>query len=77
MNRRLLLMLWAILLLSFDVAQAQTRTVTGKVVASDGSALPAVSIRLKGTTTGAITDVDGNYRINVPQTGGVLVFFLR
>jgi TonB-dependent starch-binding outer membrane protein SusC len=72
--KRFLLLCFALCVAIVGESWAQTRTVTGKVIASDGSALPAVSIRLKGTTTGAITDVDGNYRINVPQTGGVLVF---
>jgi TonB-linked SusC/RagA family outer membrane protein len=36
--------------------------------------LPGVNVVLKGTTTGTVTDTDGNYRLNVPQTGGTLVF---
>ena len=54
---------------------AQDRTVSGKITsAEDGSALPGVTVVVKGTTTGTITDTDGNYRLNVPQDGGVLVF---
>ncbi|MEZ5199693.1 MAG: SusC/RagA family TonB-linked outer membrane protein [Bacteroidales bacterium] len=50
------------------------QTVTGTVKsASDGLALPGVSIAIKGTTQGAITNVDGTYSINVP-TGATLVF---
>lgn len=56
-------------------ALAQDRTVTGRVTgADDGLPLPQVSVFLKGTTTGAPTDADGNYRISVPQSGGILVF---
>jgi len=33
-----------------------------------------VNVVLKGTTNGTVTDADGNYRLNVPQEGGVLVF---
>ncbi|MFZ6666288.1 SusC/RagA family TonB-linked outer membrane protein [Peijinzhouia sedimentorum] len=65
------LLCFAVVNLSFG----QTRTITGTVTsAEDGEPLPAVSIQLKGTTTGAITELDGTYRINVPQDGGVLVF---
>ncbi|MFC2187922.1 TonB-dependent receptor plug domain-containing protein, partial [Fulvivirgaceae bacterium LMO-SS25] len=65
------LLCFAVVNLSFG----QTRTITGTVTsAEDGEPLPAVSIQLKGTTTGAITELDGTYRINVPQSGGVLVF---
>ncbi|MDH3710657.1 MAG: TonB-dependent receptor [Cyclobacteriaceae bacterium] len=54
---------------------AQDRTVTGNVTSADDAAgLPAVNVILKGTTTGATTDVDGNYRLSVPSAGGILVF---
>jgi len=52
-----------------------TGTVTGKVISSDDRAgLPGVSIRVKGTSTGISTDVNGNYRISVAQNNGVLIF---
>lgn len=53
----------------------ETRTVTGTVTsAEDGSALPGVNVLLKGTTTGTVTDSQGNYSIQVPTSGGTLVF---
>ena len=70
-----LLMTVLLCLAVVNLSFAQTRTITGTVTsAEDGEPLPAVSIQLKGTTTGAITELDGSYRINVPQDGGVLVF---
>lgn len=50
-------------------------TVTGTVTSSDdGMTLPGVSIMVKGTSTGTITDIDGRYSLgNVPQDA-VLVF---
>ncbi|MEM6525785.1 MAG: TonB-dependent receptor [Bacteroidota bacterium] len=54
---------------------AQERTVSGKVTSvEDGSALPGVNVILKGTASGAVTDIDGNYRLFVPSDGGTLVF---
>ena len=54
---------------------AQERTVTGKVTSSeDGTALPGVNVVLKGTTSGAVTDSDGKYIVNVPNDAGTLVF---
>ena len=51
------------------------RTVSGKVTSSeDGSSLPGVNVVLKGTTTGAVTDIDGNYKVSIPESGGILVF---
>ena len=68
------------LLLCFSLAfvlnaWAQERVVSGKVTAAeDGTTLPGVNVVLKGTTTGTVTDVDGNYRLGVPASGGTLVF---
>jgi TonB-linked SusC/RagA family outer membrane protein len=54
---------------------AQERIVSGKVTASeDGSPLPGVNVVLKGTTSGAVTDAEGKYSVNVPAQGGILVF---
>ncbi|MES3019432.1 MAG: SusC/RagA family TonB-linked outer membrane protein [Bacteroidota bacterium] len=56
-------------------ANAQVRDISGKVtVAEDGSTLPGVSVRLKGTNAGATTDANGMYRIQVPGNTAVLVF---
>ena len=51
----------------------QSITVKGKVTDNTGEPLPGVSIILKGTTTGVMTDIDGNYSINVPSSNAVLV----
>lgn len=56
-------------------ALAQTRTIHGTVTAADTKeTLPGASVLLKGTTTGAVSDLDGKYTIKVPQSGAVLVF---
>lgn len=53
---------------------AQQKNVTGVVTdADDGMPLPGVNIVIKGTSTGASTDFDGNYTIEVPENA-VLVF---
>ena len=53
----------------------QEKKVTGKVVGDDTQeGLPGVNVIVKGTTTGGITDVDGNYALNVPDEGATLVF---
>ena len=47
--------------------QAQQKRISGKVTDSSGSLLPGVSVVVKGTTTGVITDNNGAYSIpNVP-----------
>ncbi len=51
-------------------------TVSGRVTGEEGTGLPGVSVALKGTSLGAITDIDGNYTLTVPdgQENGTLVF---
>ena len=53
-----------LLVLSSATALAQ-RTVTGKVSDSFNDGIPGVSILIQGTTTGVVTDIEGNYTINV------------
>ncbi|MBD8488478.1 SusC/RagA family TonB-linked outer membrane protein [Echinicola sp. CAU 1574] len=56
-------------------AFAQSVTVTGTVTSEDnGEPIPGVSILVKGTSTGAVTDLDGVYSLDVPSGGEVLIF---
>ncbi|KAA6439143.1 TonB-dependent receptor [Dyadobacter flavalbus] len=50
------------------------RTITGKVTDETGEKIPGVSIVLKGSTTGTVSDADGAYSITVPDQGGTLIF---
>ncbi|MEQ8582076.1 MAG: SusC/RagA family TonB-linked outer membrane protein [Marinoscillum sp.] len=73
MKRILLLSFMLTFVFAFS-ALAQ-RTVSGTVTsAEDGSGIPGVNVVLKGTTTGTTSDLDGNYRLSVPEEGGTLVF---
>ncbi|MFP4292850.1 MAG: SusC/RagA family TonB-linked outer membrane protein [Cyclobacteriaceae bacterium] len=54
---------------------AQANTITGKVTsAEDGNALPGVNVIVTGTSVGTVTDIDGNYRLNVPSDAESLSF---
>ncbi|MCW3107621.1 MAG: TonB-dependent receptor [Segetibacter sp.] len=48
--------------------------ITGRVTDETGSPLSGVSVTLKGTATGASTNTDGKYTINVPDLNGTLLF---
>ena len=56
------------------VAQAKLKTVKGTVKDKAGEPLIGVSVVEKGTTNGAVTDMDGNYTLNVKTASPVLVF---
>ncbi|MEO9967271.1 MAG: TonB-dependent receptor [Reichenbachiella sp.] len=61
-------------LISFS-AQAQNQVVSGKVTsATTGETLPGVSVLIKGTATGTVTNLDGDYKISVNSDDDVLVF---
>jgi len=63
------------LLFAGETVLAQEQTVSGKVTDSeDGSELPGVNILVSGTSTGTITDIEGNYRITIPSPDATLVF---
>ena len=74
MKQRLLAFL-VMSLLAVTSTFAQNRTVKGKVTgADDGLGLPGVSVRVKGTTIGASTGIDGDYVISVPADAKTLTF---
>ncbi len=62
------------MVLSSSILFAQEKTITGKVTAESEGSLPGVNVTVQGTTTGAITDLNGSYSIKVPGTAAVLVF---
>lgn len=79
MKKNLLLLLY---LFTVQFVFAQTtpppgNTVTGKITdAASGEALIAVSVQVKGTTTGAQTNVDGNFSVAVPPNGTLVISYL-
>ncbi|MCC6316789.1 MAG: SusC/RagA family TonB-linked outer membrane protein [Gemmatimonadaceae bacterium] len=57
---------------------AQARTVTGKVTAADGgTVLAGVSVIVRGTNRGAMTDATGSYRVTLPASGSADVLTFR
>ncbi|MCX6285978.1 MAG: TonB-dependent receptor [Bacteroidetes bacterium] len=77
MKKRVLWLRYLILffaLASASIAYAQEITLSGKVTdATDGTLLPGVTIVVKNTTAGTVTDADGKYSIKVKKDA-VLVF---
>nr|WKN34242.1 TonB-dependent receptor [Tunicatimonas sp. TK19036] len=62
-------LLWA------NTLAAQDQALSGKVTAQeDGIELIGVNVILKGTTIGTVTDVNGEFQLNVPSAEGTLLF---
>ncbi|WP_200974787.1 SusC/RagA family TonB-linked outer membrane protein [Echinicola sp. 20G] len=73
MKKRVQLTLLLCLFLQFSFAQ--TASVRGTVTSADnGEPIPGVSILVKGTSKGAVTDLDGKYTLSVPSEGKILIF---
>ena len=60
------------LALLVQITFAQEKTITG-TVSDESGPLPGVSVLVKGTNTGTVTDFDGKYTLKA-KTGAVLQF---
>src|SRR5690606_1081932 len=57
-----------------ELLEEQAVVITGKVVSSaDGQGIPGVSILLKGTTIGTVTDLNGDFQLDAGDGSGTLV----
>lgn len=72
MKRKLLLWLFG-LLLTVQM-YAQNRTISGTVKDAKGEALIGANVTGKGTTIGTVTDIEGNYSLELPKDVSTLVF---
>lgn len=52
----------------------QERTITGKVTSSENEILPGVSVVIKGTNNGTVTDANGDFTLAIPSSESILVF---
>jgi len=70
------LLFFALFAVCSTVAMAQGK-VTGKVVDANGEPVIGASVVVKGTSTGTVTDFDGNYTIqNVPQNASIVLSYV-
>lgn len=54
--------------------QRDSKTIAGKIVDSTGAPLPGVTIIIKGTAKGTVSDFDGNYTLPAVPENAVLVY---
>ena len=72
LKRLVMPILFLLMCVPFALAQDPVK-VTGKVLDNLGEPMIGVSVQVKGTSHGAITDIDGNYSVSV-EPGATLVF---
>jgi len=74
--KKLIQLIFLFVLTGATALYAQTRVITGTVTSSvEGEGpIPGVTVLVKGTTIGAITDADGKYSITVPANATTLIF---
>ena len=63
-----------IVLAGFSLSLSAQKEVTGKVTDENQTPLPGVSVQVKGTTVGTLTDVNGAFRLSIPESSKVLSF---
>jgi len=54
-------------------ANQSVKKVYGKIVAEDNTPLPGVNVLVKGTSIGTVSDIHGNYALNLPNNASVLL----
>jgi TonB-dependent starch-binding outer membrane protein SusC len=60
-----------------EASSQQPQDISGRITDSSGAPLPGVTVVIKGTTKGTITDFDGNYSLsNVPEDASLVFSFV-
>jgi TonB-linked SusC/RagA family outer membrane protein len=73
--KKLSLFLICILIAGMQFVNAQTKSISGAVTSKeDGTSIPGVSVMVKGTTMGTVTNLDGKFELDVLNDAKVLVF---
>ncbi|MBI9065522.1 MAG: carboxypeptidase-like regulatory domain-containing protein, partial [Marinilabiliaceae bacterium] len=73
--KKVLLALSLVVMVGLQALMAQTTNITGTVTdAGDGFPIPGVSVFVKGTTVGTVTQPDGTYNLSVPSDATTIVF---
>jgi TonB-linked SusC/RagA family outer membrane protein len=73
MKNKLILLFTCLFTISASYGQGGEAQVSGKIISEDGE-MPGVNVLIKGTSTGTVTDIEGNYTLKVPNASTVLVF---
>jgi TonB-dependent SusC/RagA subfamily outer membrane receptor len=70
--KKILIVLFVVLHCS--IVFAQNRSISGTVTDNTGSPMPGVTVVVKGTTSGTVTDTNGKFGLNAPEANQILLF---
>lgn len=71
------LLLWLFVAMGVVQSLAQTRTINGKILdAKDGTPLPGVTVKVKGTSTGTVSAPNGSFKIDVADGAALVISFV-
>ena len=74
--KTLRIVLTCALVFCISVIYAQTKDLTGTVVDERGEPVIGATVLLKGTTIGTVTGMDGDFSLNVPEEGILLISYI-
>ena len=75
--RKLTFLLACLLVVSIGLVNAQSKSISGKVIsADDGQPIIGATVKVKGSTTGTITNANGGFKISVQDGRNLLISFL-
>ena len=57
-------------------ALAQNKTQQGTVVDENGEPVIGATVKVEGTKDATVTDLDGNYKLDVPKNGKVIISYI-
>jgi len=66
-------MLFSLFVFCSLAANAQQKTISGKIIDVKGDPIIGANVEVKGTSTGAVSDADGSFTLTIPENGKVLV----
>ena len=71
-----ILLLFFVLFSTSYYASAQNRNISGVVSDTKGETLPGVSVKVKGSSIGTSTDLDGKYSLSVPANSTLVIAYI-
>ncbi|MEZ5103623.1 MAG: SusC/RagA family TonB-linked outer membrane protein [Draconibacterium sp.] len=73
--KKLTLLFVCVLIVGMQLISAQVSRISGTVTgAGDGATIPGVSVMIKGTTVGTVTNIDGYYQFDIPDNSQTVIF---